>query len=172
MANSNTYGWQQLYNESVSAVTMTNSVDIGSRRHEAGVDYTYIRNDSSEQLIPTRGCKLASASTGYTVDVAAAAPATFSASVLAGVCVHATMTASAYGWIATRGFVSVEADGKTSIGAGEKIWLSLSGTFARYTAPTDVSIFAQGLSVCGVASTAMVTTSTGTFTAYIKSPLF
>lgn len=171
MANAQTYG-NILYNEGVSAVTATPSVELGSRRLEAGVDYVYAYNASTNEQITTgRGAKLASASTGYSADVAVAAPATFSASVLLGVCRNVTMTTGTYGWLATRGFLDVEADGKTSIGAGEYIWLTTSGTFARHTAPTDVSLYAQNWGICGVASTAMVTTTTGSFTVFIKSPL-
>lgn len=161
-----------LVEESVSAVTATPTVELGTRRIEAGISYIYVYNASSdEQIIPTRGAKLASGSTGYSVDVAVAVAATFSASVLCGVCVNATLTTGTYGWLATRGFMSIENDGKTSIATGESIWLSTSGTFSRYTAPTSISHYGF-FGICGVACSDQATTTTGTLTAYINSPWF
>jgi hypothetical protein len=168
MANSTTYGGP-LYTESVSAVTATNTVALGSRRHEAGIDYLYVYNGSSNEQITTgRGAKLASGSTGYTADVAAAAANTFSAAVLCGVCINSTFTTGTYGWLATRGFMQVENFGATSIGVGEPVMLHTSGTFTRHTAPTAAVIFRSD-AFCGWATADQATTTTGSLTAYIHS---
>jgi hypothetical protein len=167
----NLYGEQQLHVESVSSVTATNSVDLGTRRYWQGADYVYVYNGSSnEQLTTGRGAKLASGSTGYTADVAVAAAATFSAAALMGVCVHATFTTGTYGWLMTRGFAQVENFGATSIGAGESLQLHTSGTFTRSTAPTAIAIYSPRF--VGIATAAQATTTTGSFTAYINSTLF
>jgi hypothetical protein len=166
MANVNQNGAAG-YTESVSAVTATNTVSIGTRRYEGGREWLYVYNGNTEQWVPGRGVRLASGATGYTGDIAIPAATTFSAAVCLGVVVNATITTGAYGWIARQGFVQLENFGATSIGAGEPVVLHTSGTFTRYSAPTDNAKYSLDWGF-GKACEAQATTTTGSFTAYIS----
>lgn len=169
MANASEFGYRQLSPESVSATTSTPSVQLGARQFQGGLDYIYVYNGSSNQAIaPNRGVKIASGSSGYTVDVAIAAPSTVSAGILFGVCVNASIATGSYGWIAQRGFCQIDNFGATSIAAGDSLYLWTSGTFSMVTAATG----GYGRSVTvGYATEAQATTTTGSFTAYIFSPM-
>ena len=166
MANANQNG-AVLFTESVSAVTATNSVALGSVRYESGKEYTYVYNGNTEQITTGRGVRLASAATGYTVDVAVPAISTCSANVLFGVCVNATFTTATYGWICKRGFVQLENIGASSIGAGDIVHLTTSGTFRYYSAITAHGMYTMDWGAAK-ATEAQATTTTGSFTAYIS----
>lgn len=130
-------GYRQLNEESVSAVTATPSVVPGEMRSEGGCDYLYVYNGSTNQTIDKgRGCKYASQSAGYTVDVAVAVVATLTADACVGVVKNATIPTGYYGWLCTRGYVDGLQCKNSAVVTGEAIFMTTSGVFQRYSATT------------------------------------
>lgn len=111
--------------ESVSNVTATNSVRVGTRITRGDEDYIYVYNTGASDL-PVGHAAVCSAVTGYSVTVSAVTGTDFAV----GVCKHAAISASCYGWLVTKGFTSVEMAISDSCVAGEPLRLALSGTFA------------------------------------------
>ena len=145
--------------ESVSAVTATPSVDVGTRRTYAGKDYRYVYNAGGAQ-ISVKNAAIYSAVSGYSVTVSSVTNLNH---FIAGVCVHATLTTATYGWLLTEGFATVEMGADNSAAAGAGICLGTDGKFARVvSANTDVM---QGQRV-GVAMVAIA--SGGSGTAYLR----
>jgi hypothetical protein len=171
MAGNASFNLPPLYEESVSAVTATPTVDIGSRRWENGCEWVYIYNASSNEFIDIgRGAKLASGSTSYSVDVAVAAPSTITAGILVGLCVNATITTGYYGWLMTRGFATVIQNKISAAVAGTQFALTTSGVFCTYTQTVSGTVF----TACGLWASAVTaaTTATQEVSGYIFSPLF
>ena len=174
MANANWNEESLQWEESVTAVTATPSVELGSRRYEAGSDWLYVYNGSTQFLDPYRGCRFLSGTSGYTVDVVSPAVSTLTCGLLVGVPVNGTITTGAYGWVMTRGIGSVF--NKTSIAiGGSPMYMGASGTFRNLgAASTDTAsgaltrLFPAGFWIDDGTST----TATDTVKAYIKSPLF
>jgi hypothetical protein len=54
--------------ESVSSVTLTPDVEVGTRRREGDEDYIYVYNAGNSQILPGNGCIL-SAVTGYSISL-------------------------------------------------------------------------------------------------------
>ena len=103
------YGYSQCFEETASAVTLTPSVSLGTRRFYNGVDYVYCYNQGNSQISPGYGA-IASLCSGYSVTVSSV-----TGDMCFGVVHNATATTSTYFWLAQRGFVSVEV-GDTVIG--------------------------------------------------------
>jgi hypothetical protein len=149
-----TYGVQQLFNESVSAVTATNSIALGTRRIEGANEYVYVYNAG------------VSANVGY--GVIASCNSGFSCVVtsvigdqLFGVVQNADIGPSKYGWVVTRGPVHVY--GISGIAVGKPINISANGGFDETTS----AISGGACAVCGYATTAIA--SAGTGVAWIRS---
>lgn len=125
------YGLDPIRFESVSAVTATNSVELGTRVLSGELEYTYVYNAGNSQISVKRACVL-SAVTGYSVTVSSA---TDSANApLFGVVVNATLTTATYGWVATRGLVEVmNAMASTAISGGGAAQLQGDGAFGAAT---------------------------------------
>jgi hypothetical protein len=134
--------------ESVSNVTSTPSVELGTERKYAGETYRYIHH-----------CGIATAAVGLGLTRPASAFAgLYSASVSSAsgdVCVgfikHAQMTPNQYGWALIRGLVTVAvSSGASSVAAGA-IALGANGVVATHT---------SGLP-CGQLLTAIVSGNSG-----------
>jgi len=96
-----------VYFESVSAVTATPSVELGSRRTDsAGNEYIYVYNTGVETY-PGRCVYLKTASSGYTVSVTNTAAGV---GQFAGGINHATFTSASYGWIMVKGLCAAGPD--------------------------------------------------------------
>lgn len=92
-----------LLTESVSAVTATPSVELGTTRLEGGNEYVYMYNG---ETAADKGLMV-------TIDPAGTGYDTFTVSTVAdnlmvGVVANATMAASTYGWIQRRGRVTLK----------------------------------------------------------------
>jgi len=111
--------------ESVSNVTATNSVKVGTRITRGDEDYIYVYNTGSGDIPIGHACVL-SAVTGYSVTVDSVSGVDFAV----GVCKHAAISASCYGWVLTKGFSTVEMGAGDSCAAGQALRLGVSGTFA------------------------------------------
>ena len=166
-------GYRQLSEESVSARTATPTVQLGERRVDGGKEYVYVYNASSNEAINVgRGVKLASASTGFTVDVAVGAPSTLTAAMCFGVCQDATFATADYGWLLTKGHASALECKLSTVVTGEAFYMGTSGAFQRFSAAiTDVvanqAVIANG-PVGQVINGTLTTTATATFAAYFK----
>lgn len=155
--------------ESVSACTLTNSVDLGTRRSLGGVDYIYVFNGSTaaqiSQGMPAVLNGTASLSSGYTVTVTNAASQTGHLKCV-GVAHNATIPTAGFGWLATRGLVFCALDASAvSMNAGDALALGIDGGFVAGAATLSTGV------PLGIAVNSLVTT-VGTGKAYFKAPIF
>jgi len=98
-------GYQQVFSESVSAVTATASVEVGSRRREALNEYVYVYNMSTSTIDVGLGA-VYSTSSGYSVTVSS-----ITGDACAGVVKNAQIGPEEYGWLCTKGPCSCEVGG-------------------------------------------------------------
>jgi len=89
------------FEESVSAITLTPSVDLGSRRVWKGEEYVYAYNAGGSSIIAEYGVKVVTGASGYSV---AGTLPTDTGGLFCGLIKHATMVTAAYGWVMTRGY--------------------------------------------------------------------
>ena len=153
--------------ESVSAVTLSNSVELGSVRIEAGIQYVYVYNGGAASIAQGAPARLSpsSLSSGYTVVVSNPASQSGGEFVV-GVAHNAAIAASSYGWLATRGVVFGVPDASAvSMNSGDAIALGVDGGFV--VAPATL---ATGLRL-GVCLNSFITT-VGTGKILFKSPLY
>lgn len=137
-----------LWEESVSAVTATPSVELGCRRTDSGNDYVYVYNGGGSQITQGYGAVLTACS-NYTVSVSSAADAR---ECFLGVAANATLTTATYGWLMTRGFAKLQLANTQATG----IMLCVGANGANATAPASSAtdtIFAKVVS--GGTSTAL-----------------
>lgn len=92
------YGMQDTFFESISAVTATNSVELGSLRFHDGEWYEYVY--SLGQISPGFGSAYSGTSGNSVV-----ATGIVSGEHCAGFCKHVTMTTGTYGWLLKKGVV-------------------------------------------------------------------
>jgi hypothetical protein len=164
------YGIPQVFNESVSAVTATNSVELGTRRSEGGIDYIYVYNSGAATISQGYGAYLPSASmsafaASFVVTVSNAASQS-GGEKLVGIAHNADIAASRYGWVATRGCVYASPDATaTSANSGVELACGVDGGFvaAAVTLSTGLRI--------GLTLNSFVTT-VGTGKIAFRSPYF
>jgi hypothetical protein len=128
------YGYQNSFEESVSAVTATNTVELGAQRRHGGVEYRYVYNNGTTAVSPGYAVVI-SALSGWSVTISSVTEV----SPPVGVVVHATMTTNTYGWVATKGIVGVEADVDQGITSGQKLYLGPDGVHVPVTGTTAFS---------------------------------
>ena len=166
-------GYKLVNEESVSARTATPSVAIGERRTQNGNDFMYVYNGSTNQIADLgRGVKMASQSTGFTVDVDTDPATTITADICVGVVQNATIATGEYGWIMTRGHAINCANMLSAVVTGQAVYMTTSGAFRRTTAASSVP--GQGTKAqCGRAMTgpSAATTNTATFDMWIEGRL-
>lgn len=146
MANLDSIG--PILNESVSNVTLTNSVMLGTKRSVNNVDYIYVYNNGNTQISVGQPATIqpASMSSGYSVCVSNAASQTGGELVM-GVCYHATMATAAYGWLVTKGICQGVPDATaTSMNSGDFLAIGVDGGFV--VAPVTASTAGFRLGVC------------------------
>jgi hypothetical protein len=119
------YGVGPVVFESVSAVTATNSVELGTKIHYEGKDYCYVYNAGNSQAIPGHGVTVSGVS-GYSVTVSS----TTMVDVFVGVVHHTTLTTGTYGWVVTKGYAKVKAPTNQAIAAGDVLCAGVDGTWA------------------------------------------
>ena len=149
-----------LYTESVSAVTATNSVALGSRRTYGGASYVYVYNAGTATM-PAGAGAILSANSGYSVLVSSSL-----GDRCAGVVVHSDIAAGKYGWICTRGPVTVTlgaGEGVIAAALGNGISLSTAGAFTGVivTAGTICTGQTARAAQCGVVTTALAESASG-----------
>lgn len=138
---------QQVFFESVSNVTATNSVEVGVERKVGDETYRYVYNAGNSQIPPSYGCVL-SAVTGYSVTISSITGVDF----LVGAVKHATLTTGTYGWVLTQGFMPVEMEADNSAAAGQILALAADGEFALKSNSTGYPTPAVGKAMAAVAS--------------------
>lgn len=133
--------------EGVSAVTATNSVELGTRRTVAGNDYIYVFNKGADTL-PVGFGAIVTASTGYSVILGSVTMVDFGV----GVCRNVDIPTVNYGWLMTRGFGPFSAGANDSMAVGNPLALAVSGTFANKTISTGYVTPVVGRTISAIAS--------------------
>ncbi len=144
----------------VSQTTATlgaNDPQLGDRCSEAGIDYVFVYNNTTTQISQQLGC-VASAVAGYSVTVSSLVDA----DVCIGVARNATIPTNQYGWVATRGFVTVNFGAAISAAAGAFLEIGTDGSFAPRPASNATGLlFGE---VCGKVMSAVASGgSTGVY---------
>lgn len=157
MANA---GLQQIFEESVSAVTATPSIQLGTERWKNGIKYQYVYNKSSSTAsvgyAVVRIGANGSASSGYSVTVSSVSRT----GDLAGVVVHTDIAAGSYGWVAVKGAVTANTDSGAT--AGYAVIMGTDGKFISASGVTNPVHVAVALTA------QTVSTTTNTFTAFVN----
>jgi len=156
-------GLQQLIEESVSQVTATNSVELGTERWVGGLKYQYIYNKSSSTAsvgyAMVRIGANASASSGYSLTVSATA----GDYDLGGVVYHSDVPARNYGWVVVKGAVPA-AYSNSGTTAGQGVALDTNGTFRSRSATTGNLYPFVGVAI----TAASAATALCTFTVWVN----
>ena len=114
--------------ESVSQTTLTNSVELGTRRIDSsGYEYVYCFNAGNSQLSPGFGAIVSTGTSGYSVTITSVADGIHQ---FVGVVKHATMVTAAYAWILNKGFSQLEAGADSTVTGALYLALKADGTFA------------------------------------------
>ena len=92
------------YEESVSAVTATPSVELGARRYWKGEEYVYCYNAGGASIAAALGVVVVTGASGYSV---AATSHADTVNPCVGVVKHAAIAAGSYGWVMTKGFTTI-----------------------------------------------------------------
>lgn len=161
------YGLDPINFESVSAVTATNSVELGTERREGSNVYVYCYNAGLAQISQGMFGRLppTTMSSGYSVTVTNAASQA-GGDYIVGVAHNATISTGSYGWLCTRGLVYVSLDASAvSMNSGDILAAGVDGGFVVAAATLSTGIH------LGVAINSLVTT-VGTGKAWFKAPLF
>jgi len=139
--------------ESVSAVTLVPSVELGTRANFAGRYYCYVYNGGNSQITVGNGV-VQTGTSGYTVTVSSVT----GVDAFAGVCYHATITTGAYGWVVTRGHTKIKMHANSICTTGDLLVAGADGVFAA-AALAGTGIVAPY--VVGKAAIATVSAGTG-----------
>jgi hypothetical protein len=151
------YGASPVVFESVSAVTLTPSVGLGTRRIENDNEYVYIYNAANSNIDKGYTVNAKSVATPYSVTVTS----TTQVMVPVGVILHATLTTAQYGWALVRGYGTVKA--ASAVAVGEPLYLGVDGNLV--TPSTMAGWFGPCV---GQALAAAVSTTSGTALAYVR----
>lgn len=145
------------FEESVSNVTATNSVELGTRVFHKGSEYVYVYNaETNGEIPPKEGVALITGATGYSVT---GDGVTNIVNNFVGVVVHNTLTTGTYGWVLNRGIATILMSTTTSCtNAGALLACADAGKFEVVTFNT-LAAAGRGLSV--VHAQAMETIASG-----------
>ena len=163
--------------ESVSNVTLVNSVQLGTRKTVNAVDYIYVYNNGNTQISTGQMANIQAASmnSGYSVIVSCAVSGATGTWNVVGVCYHNTMATATYGWLVTRGLCfGVPDSGQISANSGDLLTCGNDGGFVSYAVSAGTGLLkAQALAVC---LNSFITAQTAAGSVYnrifFKSPLF
>lgn len=138
--------------ESVSAVTATPSVEVGTVRREGNEEYIYVYNAGNSQANPGYGLT-ASGVTGYSLTVST----TTMIDHVFAVVKHATLTTGTYGWALTKGFCSAKMPANSGCAAGQLLTVGADGVFAVKSIATDAPGGTYGKVMVATASAGVAT---------------
>ncbi len=113
--------------ESVSQVTATNSVELGTRVVVDGRQYCYVYNGAANSVIsPGNGVIPQTGTSGYTVTISSVT----GCDAFAAVCYHATIATGYYGWLVTRGHTKYKMHADSAATASDLLSVGANGVFA------------------------------------------
>lgn len=141
-----TYGHDQVFYESVSQTTATNSVELGTRRTYAGNEYIYVYNGGGASITSGYGVTV-SGNSGYTVTVSSVTQVNH----FVGVAQYTFATAY-YGWVMSRGFAQVVMGADNSAAVSDPMRAGTDGKFAVNSVATGYIDIPCGFSVQAMAS--------------------
>lgn len=135
--------------ESVSNVTSTNSVDLGTRATYAGRQYCYVYNAGNSQISVGQGA-IMTASSGYSVTVSSVT----GLDIFVGVCHHATIATAQYGWLVTHGHTKIKTPAGSICTNGDLLFAGGDGVFSPnpLTGTASAGIYIMGKCVAATAS--------------------
>lgn len=133
--------------EPISQTTLTNSVDLGTRRTWNGAEYIYIYNDGGASITSGYGVTV-SLNSGYSVTVSSVTQI----NACFGVCTEKTIATAYYGWVMTKGFAQIVMGSVNSAAAGDPIRMGTDGVFAVNSVATGYIEPSVGISVQAMAS--------------------
>ena len=139
MATGTLYDNPLLFQESVSAVTATNTVQLGTIRWVGGNKYRYMYCPDGTTRIGD-GVGLYSAGSGYTITTAITL-----GDPLCGVCQNTAMTSGTYGWILVDGICKVNTGANSNISSGRNMTILASGTFGDWISNHATSALSAAL---------------------------
>lgn len=140
------YGYQRIFNESVSQTTLTNSVELGSRRVENGNEWIYVYNGGGASITSGYGVTV-SGTSGYTVTVSSVTQVNH----FVGVAQYTFATAT-YGWVMTRGHAQIVMGSVNSAAISDPMRAGTDGKFAVNSVATGYIDIPCGYSVEAMAS--------------------
>lgn len=149
--------------ESVSAVTATPSVALGTRRIWSGEEYIYCYNAGGSTISTTtaQGVKFATGASGFSI---ANTSVTDTHNPLVGVVKHAAVAAGSYAWVMSKGFATVSV---VSASTADYKMLALGAAGAFIEASGTATL---GTAIVGVATALSHNTGAGgSVYAYIHS---
>ena len=147
--------------ESVSQTTLTNTVDLGTRRWVDGEEYVYLYNAGGASITATYGCCKSAITGPYSVTVSSVT--TPEGQPLFAVVKHSTVPTAAYFWGLVKGQSQVENGATLSLVTDQVMYLAASGMFVHHTISTDAYRWEAGI-VRGAG-----TIAGGSCTAFIKA---
>jgi len=144
-----TYGYVNAFTESVSAVTATNSVPLGTRRIENGNEYVYVYNTGTTAAVGYG--VIQSLNSCFSVTVSSAV-----GNKCFGVVQNASLTTTYYGWVLVRGVGKAHmgdtATGNHTAATGEGLYLGTNGAFEGVTTGATGSTWANASLGCTLTS--------------------
>jgi hypothetical protein len=111
--------------ESVSNVTLANSVNLGETRFINGEEYVYVYNAGVQQISVSQFAVL-SANSGFSVTVSSVTQYDFPI----GFVKHSTITTGGYGWLLSRGFTKVAMAANASATTSDVLYPAAAGLVA------------------------------------------
>jgi hypothetical protein len=159
-----TYSYKLVNEESVSAVTATPSVQVGTRRLVNGNEYVYCYNDggAANKGAP---CILTSTS-GYSFVITYATAANTSVAFL-GLLNNATCAAGSYAWVCTRGFGGAYVV-SAAVVAGDNLWIKDGGGQCSVVTFTSLPTIIVGKGIIGRALSTQTAAATGCIDVYMR----
>jgi len=173
------YDYKLVSEESVSAVTATPSVDVGTIRFYAGVEYRYMYNAGGDAAYKGAPVFVTASTAGGTfvttyATIGLMTTAAGDGFAFAGVVNNATCPASSYCWIATRGIVNCRPC-SSAIAAGDTVMAMDGGNavMSRTGFTNTATVAAQFTSylvnvVIGQAMEAATAAATGTIKVWLR----
>lgn len=140
------YGYDAKFFETVSTTTLTNSVDLGTRRVHAGNEYIYVFNGCGASITSGYGVTVSLLS-GYTVTVSSVTQVNHCVGVA-----NTTMATNTYGWIQTRGFTKIKLGADNSMALNSPMKLGTDGVFGVNSVSTGNIDLQCGFAIEAVAS--------------------
>lgn len=133
--------------ETVSNVTATPSIDVGTVRREGDEEYIYAYNAGSSTASVGKGV-VVSAVSGYSITVSS----TTSVDFCVGHVKHADIPTGSYGWLCTKGWVQADAHADVSFAAGALAILAADGKLTNKTISTGFVAPAHAKAMAAIAS--------------------